>query len=366
MIVDVIKRFPLLVILLLVIILIMIFSIIYYHVSKKYEKTQLELKEALLEATTLNQCIHALTNHLDNDDDAINDLLSLILDFFKGDRAYIFQIDYENNTTSNSYEYVKEGITPEIEHLQNVPLESVRYWIDRFKKDGTFYLKSLEEEVNHNSVTYQVLKPQNISSLIAVPLMKNNEITGFLGVDNPRRRYENLSLLSSVVFFIGDSMRRKEQEEKLKAMSYIDALTHIFNRNALIERFEQIKKENELNVGIAYFDLNGLKKINDLQGHLAGDVVLKKTAQLIDEYFPGKTFRFGGDEYVVLYTNIAKADFIKRVNEAKMHLQNHQISCSVGVSWCYQIDDVDTLIKEADTKMYKNKEEFYKKQRITS
>ena len=82
----------------------------------------------------------------------------LLLSFFQGDRAYIFQIDYEQNTTSNLFEYTEEGATPEINNLQNVSLETIQYWLDRFKVDGTFYLKSLEDEVDKNSETYRLLK----------------------------------------------------------------------------------------------------------------------------------------------------------------------------------------------------------------
>ena len=258
MIVEAIERYPLLVIFMLVLLLVMLFAIVYYRMSKKYEKSQIELKESLLAATTLNRCIHALTYHSEIDD-AINDLLCLITEFFQGDRAYIFQIDYEQNTIFNLFEYTEEGVTPEINNLQNVSLETIQYWLDRFKIDGTFYLKSLEDEVEKNSEIYRLLKLQNITSLIAVPLIENGIITGFLGVDNPRRRCDNSSLLSSVVFFVSESMNRKQQEQKLKTMSYLDSMTHIFNRNALIERIDKIKESQNKDIGIAYFDLIGLK-----------------------------------------------------------------------------------------------------------
>ena len=346
MVVETIKRYPLLVIFMLVLLLVMIFAIVYYRMSKKYEKSQIELKESLLAATTLNRCIHALTYHSEIDD-AINDLLCLITEFFQGDRAYIFQIDYEQNTTSNLFEYTEEGATPEINNLQNVSLETIQYWLDRFKVDGTFYLKSLEDEVDKNSETYRLLKLQNITSLIAAPLIENEIIT-----------------VSSVVFFVSESMNRKQQEQKLKAMSYLDSMTHIFNRNALIERIDKIKKSQNKDIGIAYFDLNGLKKINDLQGHLEGDAVLKKTAYLINECFPRKAYRFGGDEFVVLSIGIKESNFIKQVEQSKKYLEQNGISCSVGVSWCYNINDVDELIKEADTKMYENKANFYENEMV--
>lgn len=356
---KIIQNNPMMVIVLLFILLIVLFSVSYIHISKKYVESQKEMQEALLTATTLNRCIHALTYHK-NIDEAINELLVMINEFFEGDRAYIFQNDYEKQTTSNLYECVKDGVTPEIEHLQNVPLEVIDYWLDRFKEEGMFSIQNVEEEVDKDSSTYAVLKPQNITSLIAVPLMDGEDITGYLGVDNPKRRYENLSLLSSVVFFISDSMQKKQQEQRLKEMSFKDAMTSIFNRNALIERINIIQKNKEKNIGIAYFDLNGLKKINDVQGHLAGDAALKKVAMLINNDFPLNTFRFGGDEFVVVLTDVLKADFVEMINKTKEMLQDHQISCSMGYSWADEMSDVDRLIKEADSDMYKNKADFYK------
>ena len=148
------------------------------QLSSSIDKQVNQLKESLLAATTLNRCIHALTYHSEIDD-AINDLLCLITEFFQGDRVLYFQIDYEQNTTSNLFEYTEEGATPEINNLQDVPLETVQYWLDRFKVDGTFYIKSLEDEVDKNSETYRLLKLQNITSLIAAPLIENEIITGF-------------------------------------------------------------------------------------------------------------------------------------------------------------------------------------------
>lgn len=159
-------------------------------------------------------------------------------------------------------------------------------------------------------------------------------------------------------------MNRKQQEQKLETMSYLDSMTHIFNRNALIERIDKIKESQNKDIGIAYFDLNGLKKINDLQGHLEGDAVLKKTAYLINECFPRKAYRFGGDEFVVLSVDVKEASFIKQVEQSKKYLEQNGISCSVGVSWCYNINDVDELIKEADTKMYENKANFYENEMV--
>ena len=131
-----------------------------------------------------------------------------------------------------------------------------------------------------------------------------------------------------------------------------------------LQKFRDPEIKTSLSVKWIDFGSIGLKKINDLQGHLEGDAVLKKTAYLINECFPRKAYRFGGDEFVVLSVDVKEASFIKQVEQSKKYLEQNGISCSVGVSWCYNINDVDELIKEADTKMYENKANFYENEMV--
>ena len=72
---------------------------------------------------------------------------------------------------------------------------------------------------------------QQIESLIAVPLIENEVIIGFLGIDNPKFNYDDLSLLSSATFFILDSIERRESHSKLEKISFEDGLTGVYNRN---------------------------------------------------------------------------------------------------------------------------------------
>ena len=108
MVVEAIKRYPLLVSFYACFITCDDFCNCLLSNVKNYEKSQIELKESLLAATTLNRCIHALTYHSEIDD-AINDLLCLITEFFQGDHCYIFKTDYEQNTTSNLLSIQKKG-----------------------------------------------------------------------------------------------------------------------------------------------------------------------------------------------------------------------------------------------------------------
>ena len=137
-----------------------------------------------------------------------------------------------------------------------------------------FRIWSLEKGTPH----YEILKLQDINRLLAVPLLRDEKIVGFMGVDNPRKHYSDETLLASLQFFVTDSLTRKREQEKLKYLSYRDMLTELFNRNKYIEVLERYKNRHVEKVGVAFIDLNGLKKVNDQKGHEAGDELIRNAA----------------------------------------------------------------------------------------
>lgn len=64
---------------------------------------------------------------------AVNTMLEMILGHYHADRAYVFEFDWDAHTTKNTYEVCKDGVTPQIDTLQNVPIDAVALWVDIFK-----------------------------------------------------------------------------------------------------------------------------------------------------------------------------------------------------------------------------------------
>ncbi|MEE1503935.1 MAG: diguanylate cyclase, partial [Acutalibacteraceae bacterium] len=316
-------------------------------------------KKQLSVADTLINCITLLTEEKDINK-AIDSLLKILNDYFDGDRAYLFEFDYEKQTTSNSYEYAAEGISKQIDILQDVPIEVIDSWIKKFEETGTFYISSLDKDVDKESETYKILEMQEITSLIAVPLIKDDLIIGFLGIDNPKSNYEDLTLLSSATFFILDSIDRRESHEKLHRLSFEDTLTSVFNRNKFNHDIEEYHQHPVEDIGVAYFDLNGLKQVNDTKGHEAGDKLVKNAATGINSVFIGDTYRIGGDEFVVITCHIKKDVFEHNVEETIKKLNENGISVSFGTSWEQRSDTIEKQLTTADHLMYENKLLHYK------
>lgn len=152
-------------------------------------------------------------------------------------------------------------------------------------------------------------------------------------------------------------------EEILKYRSEHDALTGIFNRIGFDEMISRLKKER-FPLAFALVDVDSFKMINDTYGHEVGDRILVKVAQALDHAFRSSdiVFRFGGDEFAILFNNIAKdqKDFIVRkiqsINEA---LQNPidglpPVALSVGVAYS-SCGYVDELYNRADQALYEVK-----------
>lgn len=160
------------------------------------------------------------------------------------------------------------------------------------------------------------------------------------------------------------------QAEELRALSLVDELTRIYNRRGFLTLAgQQLKTARRLGkaVVIVFVDLDGMKAINDLHGHAAGDQALRGTANLLRLSFRESDIvaRLGGDEFAVaaLETTPAAADvYLRRLNEnvaawngAGAH--PFALSLSVGTAQLEptEVLSVEELLVAADAKMYEAK-----------
>ena len=334
----------------------------YFKITDVYTdrfRRQLEIEHQLETQNTLLLCIRTLTEE-PTTKAAITSLLQIVAEYYKADRAYLFEIDHALQEASNTYEWVRTGVTSEIGNLQNVPLSVIAHWIEIFEKQRKFYLSKLEEQEHPDSETYALLQEQNVQSLMAVPLVANNIITGFIGVDNPRKNYDDFTLLSSVTHFILNDLEKRSVTEKLKNLSFTDSLTGLYNRNRYNHMVSELLQNPPAILGIIYLDLNGLKKVNDRGGHSAGDNLLRHTAQILLSLFRDDAYRIGGDEFVILLPRIPKFVFDMRIEKLRQKFQEADILISLGSCWRNQDVNILQQVKEADQLMYEEKEEYYR------
>ena len=323
---------------------------------QKLTKSQEETLEQLNISNTLIECVTALSSDK-NIDIAIQNLLRIITEYFKADRAYIFSYNESRNIFVNTYEYARPGIIPQMDSMPEIPAEALSRGIKAFKESQVYYIPDIEREKGY--VTYDILKGRNIQRLLAVPFDNEKQITGFVSVDNPRESYDDATLLSSIQFFISNSLSTKKYQDQLQFMSYKDGLTSLYNRNKYIQVLTECRHHSNENVGVAYLDLNGLKKINDQCGHEAGDVLICEAAQILQQIYPENTYRVGGDEFVILALGMEQSIFEKKICMLREQMARQNISISLGALWKENCGDLEMLLKDADKYMYEEKKKYY-------
>jgi len=165
-------------------------------------------------------------------------------------------------------------------------------------------------------------------------------------------------------------MSQGMEAETLRLIAYEDILTKCKNRIYFEENFSKIEENIHLktNVGVAIFDINNLKKINDHRGHCEGDSMLIHAAKLIGEYFSeyAQISRIGGDEFAFVVSDVPlikiEEDFLRFNQAMKEHKNNIDVDYDIAYGYAYYNPEIDkdlqaTFIR-ADSKMYTCKKEM--------
>lgn len=319
------------------------------------EKSKIETERQLENSSMLIQCVTELSSDKDIHI-SIKNLLKIISQYFKSDHTYILEIDSENDTLRSTYEYTKDNIVPQINNLQKELISELSKWMQNYKKAQlNENYASMQEKLNDCII----FNKKDIAKCMVVPLYKDKTIIGFLGMDNPKRYYKDTTLLSSVQFFVTSSLFKHKQQEQLKYMGYKDMLTLLYNRNKYIQIMELYKECILKNTGVIYLDLNGLKKINDLYSHKAGDKYICDASKIISEIFVDEGYRIGGDEFVVLSMGIDKQEFDDKIKKLHEEMYKEKISISIGFLWQETCDNLKLMIEKVEQHMYKEKEAYY-------
>ena len=144
-------------------------------------------------------------------------------------------------------------------------------------------------------------------------------------------------------------------------LSEKDALTGVLNRQSFYASTSNDKKDLNALVSI---DMNGLKAINDQEGHAAGDKALATLAFCFLQVASAKdsVYRLGGDEFVIVCRKVSEEDVRNLIKRIQNKVSETKYHCAIGFSFSSNGDkDIDDMLKESDEMMYKDKMEYYSK-----
>ena len=280
-----------------------------------------------------------------------------------GERVYIFEKNAQGGD-DNTYEWVANGVSPQKDNLQNVPPEVCGGWYRAFADDKCVVIDDTEDVKTKNPLQYEMLKQQDISSITVVPLYEDGRVIGFYGVDNPPA--ESLHYISNMLQIMGHFMesllKMRNLVKNLERMSYLDQLTQIGNRYAMVKYTEGMRPGES--VGIVYGDITGLKRVNDAEGHEAGDHLILAASACMKEAFGDayELFRIGGDELLAICAGIGETEFRERVARLRKIMADSSVNMAVGADWEKDSEaGVSVVLAAAETQMYKDKAAYYQR-----
>lgn len=146
--------------------------------------------------------------------------------------------------------------------------------------------------------------------------------------------------------------------EDLQKKLYTDELTGVYNRRYLEDRMYRDKNI----CAVAMVDLDYFKNVNDKYGHFVGDVILSETSKVMLESVRSKdmVIRYGGDEFIIMFSEISRSIVEMRLNQIRLNIQNTLLkntgierTCSIGCA--FGSCSVEYLLQEADKMLYEAK-----------
>lgn len=212
-----------------------------------------------------------------------------------------------------------------------------------------------------------------IKSAIVAPIYYKESLYGTLGIDsNQFNAYDENDLI--VMRFIRDNIQTIISNQltflERSNQALTDHMTGLYNRHFFVENFngilERAKRYDE-HFCLAMFDLDNLKSVNDNQGHLAGDLIIKSLAKTLQKLVRRSDIvaRFGGDEFIAVFLHCEPEEIEQRLAQITLEPAINdltQIPIELKYSFSYGIaaypNDGQTssdLINVADTRMYEQK-----------
>lgn len=155
--------------------------------------------------------------------EAIDGALARMAEFSRSDRAYIFSYDFAARTTSNTFEWCAPGVVPQIEQLQQLPMAMFPEWVDAHGRGQAMHIADVAQLPAGG--LKDILEPQGIQSVLALPLMRGAACMGFVGFDRCRIKEpfgdKDRTLLDLFAVLLVNALTRQGIEQELRLASSV-------------------------------------------------------------------------------------------------------------------------------------------------
>ncbi len=217
-----------------------------------------------------------------------------------------------------------------------------------------------------NPVWYESLSSAGTKNIVLFPLKSRNQLLGYMWALNfdPNRAGLIKETLEVTTFIVGSELGNYLLLDRLRLLGSKDLLTGVMNRNEMnnyVDILCHTSDSNIRSVGVIFADLNGLKAVNDLEGHSSGDIMLKNAASTLKEIFDESSiFRAGGDEFSVIITDVDQEELDEKIEQIREHSKKYgNVIFALGGAVESDCRNVRMALRRADERMYDDKRTFY-------
>ncbi|WP_018465214.1 sensor domain-containing diguanylate cyclase [Calidithermus timidus] len=208
---------------------------------------------------------------------------------------------------------------------------------------------------------YELGKIDKIQANLCVPVVLGGEAMAVLNLDNLEHPDafppEAVAIASHFALQTAVLLYGVLNQRNLSELAHTDPLTGLGNRRALSEGFARMRTQAQRlgkPLTMIFWDLDGLKRVNDQHGHVAGDQVLREVALALQTLLRhgDRAYRIGGDEFVSLHLDLSEGEegpLIERVRSAL------PLRISAGAARASETMSLEQVLELADTQMYRDK-----------
>lgn len=272
-----------------------------------------------------------------------------------GEFRFVAQIGFEESLIEHSISYQHE-LTWYGQGEKDWLLGKPRLLVSPYIQERT------REHISHELDMFkQVGKLEELKATVTVPIVLQSRVMGTLNLDSLTSTEafspESLAIAQTFALQAATVLYGLLTLRNLSELALSDALTGLGNRHALEMNFPKLKAQAErldLPLTLIYWDLDGLKQINDQYGHAAGDQALKILATTLKSVFrqEDQVFRIGGDEFISLHLGLPLSEVPEMVRRVRSAIH---VEVSAGAVAITPLQNLQAALGQADRAMYKDK-----------
>lgn len=281
----------------------------------------------------------------------------------------VVSVDNAQNKAEIIATSIRSGSIGAGQLLSRVPYDIVSVWPELIGASDSYIIRDKGDIDYLESLSPKwagLLKSEGAQNLCMVPLYQKKEIIGYMIATDfdIAKMTEIKEIMVIMSFFLATEMSNNVFLKRLEWLTSVDLLTGVRNRgvmNRVVDELDARLKYQQIQFGVIFCVLNGLKALNDKDGHAAGNRRLERAGEILREVFDEtEVFRAAGEEFAVIAEGIEVEEFNRRVKRLReLGSDINGVYFSMGYASYDDSEDLRSALRTAHKQMMHEKEEFY-------